>query len=118
MQHVPTLDLMQRALRTNICRQCWQRPTGSETLGADQPRTCEGECTIFRNLPRLRQIALTIDDPTLNRYEQATQELICQVCDASATAGDYCDQRSTRNCPLSRYLNLVIETLSKIPEHR
>lgn len=117
MQNVPTLQLMQRALRTNICRQCSQRPQGSESLDADTPRACEPDCTVFVHLPRLREIVSRIpaDDVTLSRYERAVNELICQVCESSPTAGDYCGDRATRNCPLSRYLNRVVETLERVP---
>ena len=114
MQNVPPLELMKRAVRARVCPQCSQRPPGSESLGPHVPRSCEPECTIFVHLPAIRDIAAQTNRPSLGPYEHAVRELICQTCEASPTAGDFCDGRSTRSCPLSRYLGDVIETLEAV----
>ena len=86
MQHLPLLDVSARALRAEVCAKCVDRPPDSESLGPDQPRVCEPECSIFNNLPRLLGIAARYDDTMVGRYEEATRELVCQKCQASPTA--------------------------------
>ena len=116
MQHLPSLVVMQRAIRHNVCTQCFLRPSGSEKLGSDQPRACEPDCQIFVNLPRLREIAGSVDSPTLGAYEHAIKEVVCQRCQADETSGDFCAERTTRDCPLARYMGDVVSTLGKIPQ--
>ena len=114
MQHLTPLDVAQRALRARICRECFKRLPGSETLGPNEARSCEPECTVFLHLPRILEIAAEVRDPTLGPYDHAVRELICQVCNASPTSGDYCSERSTVNCPLARYLGEVVDTLESL----
>ncbi|MEE9212235.1 MAG: hypothetical protein V3U29_06240, partial [Phycisphaeraceae bacterium] len=114
MQHLPTLDVMQRALRARVCPICFERPPGSESLGPNQPRTCEPECPVFQSLPTLKQIAEQINDPNIGPYERAVTELICQTCQTCPTAGDYCDARTTLNCPLRRYVFEIIDALEAV----
>lgn len=113
MQHLPTLEVMARAIRAEVCPQCSQRePHGLWPL--DQPRPCEAQCTIFINLPTLRNVAEQIDSPFLLPYERAMEQLICQSCTASPTAGDFCTEKSMRHCPLSRYAGLVVDVLERV----
>lgn len=114
MQNKPTLDVMQRAIRKNVCPQCYQRePKGDwPDLGAARP--CEAGCPIFVNLTTIKQIAERIDEPSIAPYERAMNELICQTCEISPTGGDYCGDRAVMNCPLSRYSSLVVETLERV----
>ncbi len=114
MQRLPEMELAQRAIRTRVCTQCFKRPVGSERLSADRPRVCEGECTIFLNLPKLQQIAESIHDATMGPYESAMRDMVCQECAASPTSGDYCEERRTVQCPLARYAPVVIETLERL----
>lgn len=117
MQRLVTLDVMTRALRAEVCPQCSQRqPLGPWPL--NQPRPCEKDCTIFINLPKLRIIAEQVRSPGLGPYEYAIQELICQACHSSPTAGDYCADRTTRDCPLSRYSDLVVDVLERVEKAR
>lgn len=116
MQHLPSLVVMQRALRHNICTQCFKRPSGSESLRPDQPRICEPQCQVFVNLPKLREIAAAVNSPTLGAYEHAVKEVVCQHCKADQTSGDFCAERSSLDCPLARYMGDVVTTLSKIPQ--
>lgn len=114
MQRLPETDVAQRAIRSRVCVQCFKRPFGSERLGPQRPRACEGECTIFSNLPRLQEIAAQIHDPTMGPYETAIRDLVCQRCAASPTSGDYCEERRTVQCPLARYAPVVIDALEKL----
>ncbi len=116
MQNLPSLEVMQCAIRTRICVQCYQRPEGSESQGPTVPRECEPQCTIFIHLPTLRQIVDTTHDPALRPYETAIYEMVCQQCEASPTSGDFCADRTTQSCPLSRYTAMVIDTLERLPQ--
>lgn len=114
MRHKPALEVMQRAIRAQICTQCSQRPKGSEALPPTVSRSCEPECSIFVHLPEVKRIAEKLHESSMAPYERAVQELVCQTCNVSPTAGDFCDGRTSRNCPLSRYLNRVVETLEAV----
>src|SRR6186997_827022 len=100
MQKVQILNLMRRALRGEICVDCWQRPPGSEKLGNDLARTCEVHCPIFKQLPRLQSVARQVKSPSLAPYQLAVLNRICQKCDSTPTAGDYCHEQLNRSCPL------------------
>lgn len=115
MKHAAPLEVAQAAIRSRVCPHCYQRPAGSEALGPTVPRACEGECTIFTNLPTLLRIAQGIHEPTISRYDRAIAGLICKRCDASPTAGDYCSERTIRECPLSRYSGDVVDVLERLP---
>ena len=114
MQHKPTLEVMQRAIRAEICPTCHLRPPGSETMRPSQPRNCEPQCTIFKSLPTLNQIVDQIDDETMIPYQHAMEELICLECDANPTSGDYCSDRTTQYCPLARYAGSVVSVLQRV----
>lgn len=118
MQHLPTLEVMKRAVRAEVCPQCSQREPEGEWPHLDKPRPCEAGCTIFLNLPRLRLIVHRQHSASMTPYEEAMRELICQSCQSHHTAGDYCAPRSTRSCPLSRYADLVVDVLERVDSAR
>lgn len=114
MQNLPAPELAQRAIRSRICVQCWQRPAGSESLPPTQPRSCEPACPIFENLPSLHRIARAIKDDSIAPYEQAMRRMICEQCEASPDSGEFCGDRTTRSCPLSRYAGEVVDVLEHL----
>ncbi len=114
MQHLPTLEVAQRAIRQSVCTKCTDRPSGSEKLGPDEPRSCQGACTVFINLPKLMDVAKKVTATTLGPYENAVRTVVCEKCESSPTSGDFCAERTTRDCPLSRYMNVVVETLERL----
>src|SRR5438045_3712902 len=116
MQHESRHDVLRRAIRARICTECYQRPPGSETLSADEPRVCEPRCPIFLNVHSLGLVARKTDGEALPNYEQHLRNAICQHCTTSITAGDYCVERLTRSCPLSRYLYDVLDLIEKLNE--
>lgn len=118
MQHLPTLEVMKRSVRAAVCPRCTQREPAGEWPHLEQPRPCEPTCTIFQNLPRLRLIVHRIHSDSMAPYEEAMREMICQSCHNNATAGDYCAPRTTRDCPLSRYADLVVDALERIEQVR
>lgn len=115
MRHLPVLDVMQRAVREMICTHCFMRPAGSEALPPDIPRDCQSNCTIFMNLPDLREIAVEMSDQRPGVFERAIRNMICSKCHHCMSAGDYCAEHLAETCPLSVYGKLVLETLDKIP---
>jgi hypothetical protein len=104
MDQLPEFGVMREALRGSICTRCYQRPPGSDSLPATQPRQCEGGCTLFWNLPKLAAMAAEQRGQIRPPFEHAAREVICACCGASPTAGDYCLEHLTRTCPLSRYI--------------
>ena len=116
MRRLPTIELLRRALRERVCTQCVQRPEGSEHDPPTQPRACEPQCTVFLNLPKLKQIARMVHAPTLGPYEEVFREEICSSCQASPTSGDFCHERTVQDCPLSRQASEVLETITRVLE--
>ncbi|MCC6581285.1 MAG: hypothetical protein IT440_12690 [Phycisphaeraceae bacterium] len=115
MLNLPRSQVIERAVRQRICTQCFNRPEGSETLGPDEPRPCQPNCTIFINLPRLVDVTQRVHSPSMSPYERVVGNEICETtCEASATSGDYCGERTTRACPLSRYMREVLETIERV----
>ena len=110
MQHVENLELMRRAVRSQICPHCHHRPKGSEALTPREPRACEPKCAIFLNLPVLEEIASRhANEP--GAYEQAIRKCVCQACTLSDSSGDFCADGLTRSCPLATYAKQVIDLL-------
>jgi hypothetical protein len=116
MQHLAKIEIQQRAIRANVCVQCSDRPTGSEAWPSNTIRSCETLCPIFVHLHKLDAIAQRVKAPTLDPYELEIREDVCQHCELSETAGDYCSARTTGQCQLSRYLPLVIDTLERVDQ--
>lgn len=114
MQKLADLVVAQRALRQRVCTQCSDRPPGSEAMPPTEARSCEPQCPVFVNLPALHHIAATTAGETLGPYEHAIRETVCQNCESTPTAGDYCGDRTTRACPLSRYTGLIVQTLERL----
>lgn len=114
MQHLIQDDLARRAVRSQICPVCSQRPAGSETLSPTQSRECETTCAIFHGLPTL-QTMVASRDPRLDSVEQALRNTVCNHCTLSPSAGDYCSESLARTCPLSRYALHVVAVLQRLP---
>ena len=110
--HKNRFELAQLAIRSRICVECYQRPVGSERLGADQPRSCEPTCTIFLGLPKL--IGATAHGPIEESADEAMEKHVCPRCHASPSAGDFCTDRLDRTCPLSRYGADVLRILEDL----
>jgi hypothetical protein len=103
MQQLPTLDLLRRAVRYAICTRCEKRPVGSDLFSSAISRSCQRECMIFANLPRLAKIAYDSGRDETICIEDAMREQICINCYAAASAGEHCGRRLSRDCPLSIY---------------
>jgi hypothetical protein len=115
MQHLPTLEVAQLAVRSKICTKCYQRPIGSETLGASVPRSCESRCTVFLGLGEL--LVAVRKAPADASPDQIMKKFVCPTCQVSASGGDFCAQGEMRSCPLSRYGGEVLQILEDL-RHR
>jgi hypothetical protein len=112
MQHAPSLEFLQRELRSQICRRCYLRPPGSRSRSPDAARACESRCAIFATLPSVRRIGEYLD-PMVEPYETALQHLYREVCGKDASASVHCAPDSDRRA-LRRYQHRVIEVLAAI----
>jgi hypothetical protein len=119
MRHLPLIDVMRRAIRERVCTECFMRPAGSERLGPDVPRECEGACTIFANLVPLRKVAAAMaeQDVSPGLFERAIRDSVCARCShAIGSGGDFCAEHLAETCPLAVYGQRVIETLDRVRE--
>ena len=113
MQDLPITEVEKRLVREIACTSCYQRPPGSEVLGPEVRRACEGTCPLFFHLPMLVKLARQIGDRP-GECEMAVKDQVCQGCALRETAGEYCADFSARTCPLSRYSTAVISRLQRI----
>ena len=114
MRHMPTIDVARRLAREVACTQCYQRPPASEALGPEVPRSCEGVCPLFFNLPTLLGLARRVDD-TPGACETAVRQTVCGRCRLTPTAGEYCADYAARTCPVSRYSAEVVAAIQRLP---
>jgi hypothetical protein len=114
MQHPALIPVVKYALRKDICPVCIERPAGSETLGPTEPRSCEGECPIFNYTAKLIGIAVTARGARTAPVEHMVLDHVCDQCDHSETAGEFCADRFTRSCPLSVHYLKVIEAIEPV----
>jgi hypothetical protein len=111
MEHAHSLESQQQQrLRARICPRCQWRPKGSESLGPDVPRPCQGQCPIFLSLPALVQIARNLD-PMLTSYGATMHDKICRFCAGHPIWPGVCVKRAGHACPLCHYRKEVVETL-------
>ena len=109
------LDQARQRLRVEVCPQCYQRWPG-QLADPRQPRACEPTCTIFASMPQLLIAALECSPATT--AESAVRRYVCMACLASPTSGtDFCSDRMTRTCPLSRYASQVLSLLKEVQQH-
>lgn len=113
MRHLPIAETEKRLVREIACVDCYHRPKGSETLGPQVPRSCEGQCPIFVHLPKLVQLAGHIGDRP-GETERAVKDQVCMGCGLSESSGDYCADYTARTCPLSRYSAAIVSRLQRL----
>ena len=114
MQRVATIELLRRAVRFVACSRCHKPRHEGRSVAPHVARPCEGECTIFGNLPKLAKIAHDNAGDRCAPIERQMQEQICLNCHARASVDNDCKRRATRDCPLSVYLLDVIEPIERV----
>ena len=111
------MDSIIRAVRGAVCTACYQRPRGSEKLGAEVARSCEGHCPIFFHLPALYRIAVHHDDiDAPGALDEAVRKTICPGCHLAPTAGEDCVEFANRTCPVSRLAGEVVTLIEALRE--
>jgi hypothetical protein len=109
--HLPIIESARRAFREAICPICAQRPHGSEALPPTVARSCEPNCPLFLHLAKLKVVA---EEPAAHwppDYETAIRGEICNTCLLRETSGDFCAERLTCTCPLTRFAGQAIAIL-------
>lgn len=105
------IENLERALRHQVCPHCTLRAIDSDLLPADEPRSCEAQCAVFRNLPQLEAIVERLD-PLAGSFEHAIQSLLCLECRAMPLAA-HCNARVNKRCALARYPKQVAAVLER-----
>ena len=113
MRHLPISDVTRRLVREVACRRCSDRPPGSEALGPEVARSCEGGCPLFFHLPTLLRLAWGVGDEP-GACEAAVVNQVCAGCRLRPTHGDFCADFFARTCPLSRYSSDVVGALQRL----
>jgi hypothetical protein len=114
MQHATLVPVVKNALRREICPVCIQRPAGSEALGPTVPRSCEEGCPIFKYAAKMVGIACIARGQEQPALEHMVLDHVCDHCEQSQSAGDFCVDRMNRTCPLSVHLLKVVETIEPV----
>jgi ribosomal protein L40E len=108
----PLLERARDALRLSVCRRCYQRWPG-RFIDPRSPRACEPTCTIFENLPQL--LVAASDSHAGLTADEIAQRYVCITCLASVSStAEFCGDRITRTCPLSRYAADVLAALDAV----
>ena len=113
MRHLPISDVTLRLVREVACTRCSDRPPGSESLGPEVARACEGACPLFFHLPTLVRLAPEVGDEP-GAFEAAVTSRVCGGCQLRPTRGDFCADYLARTCPVSRYSGDVLAALRRL----
>ena len=113
MRYLPISDVTRRVVREVACMRCSDRPPGSEALGPEVVRPCEGGCPLFFHLPALVRLAREVGDEP-GACESAVAKHVCDGCQLRQTHGDFCADFLARTCPVSRYSSDVVVALQRL----
>jgi hypothetical protein len=96
------------AMRRVVCEHCidFAEDGSCKTHDADG-------CAVFRYLPELVQIALTLHERKVEPYVEAVRKHLCTSCRDSAGTGQ-CELRENLDCGLNRYLPMVLEAIEEV----
>ena len=78
MQNKPSMKLVERTVRTRVCAECPRR-TPCPGASPDQPRACEAGCSLFLNLPKLRDLAVSVD-PMVSSFRARVYRAARRAC--------------------------------------
>jgi len=98
------------ALRRHVCRQCAERPSGSERWSDDRERPCETACQVFVFAPGLMKMAVAGSD---EQDHVLSLPQACGACNLQDDSG-HCAAAGNGTCPLCRYSDEVLETLRRV----
>ena len=117
MWHLPLNEIASRVAREVACARCSDRPSGSEALGPEVPRSCEVRCPLFVHLPKLIALAATVGDQP-GDCDRGVRDVVCATCRLRPAAGEFCPDYGARSCPLSRYSGDVLAALQRVVSAR
>ncbi len=100
----------EEAVLARICACCVEcRDDGS--CGLDPSR----ECSIKIHLPQILQSVQGVTSDRIEDYVEHIREDVCAVCEDRNPDGS-CDVRDRIDCPLDRYLLLVVEAIEEVQQ--
>lgn len=118
------IERFRQGIRQQVCPHCDRRAIDSDLLPADEPRTCEGRCAVFGNLPVLVEVVDSLDapegvaaDPAEREHaiartiDHAIKALICLRCQ-TAPRGSQCSNRTNARCPMVRNEPRIVRVLA------
>ena len=102
-QHAPTLQLLERDVRSGICSTCPHRTAGTDGQRPVEQRPCEYGCPLFIRLPQLKWLAEGVD-PMVGSRRNVLTHYLDQVC---ARGGH-------RTARLKEHAEKVIDVLDRV----
>lgn len=75
----PSLRLVEREVRSDICATCPHRTAGTDGQGPTVPRPCECGCPLFIRLPQLKWLAEGVD-PMVGSRRNVLSHYVERVC--------------------------------------
>ena len=75
----PSLQLVEREVRSGICATCPHRTAGTDGQGPAESRPCEHGCSLFIRLPQLKWLAEGVD-PMVGSRRGVLGHYLDQVC--------------------------------------
>ena len=101
-------DKLGKEVLERICAVCVdRRDDGSCGLDTDL------RCSIELHLPGILGTLENVSSPRLKDYAERIRRTICAVCEEHGP-DDSCEVRERADCPLDRYLLLVVEAIEDV----
>jgi len=104
----PTLDAYEKAVLDRICAVCVDRRDDG-TCGLD-PKLA---CAIKEHLPMVLSMLRGVSSDKMGSYIERIRHNVCNICTQGNRDGS-CDVRAHVDCPLDRYLGLVVEAIEDL----
>lgn len=109
-------------LRGQICSQCCPVPTVADSLQLLAPHSCETNCALFRQLPRLARFLVRYRAKPPAGYEEFVLKLLCESaadiskCDRAAIPRPFLDYAQEALAILERIVALLDAPAITTPE--
>ena len=98
---------LEEAVMERICAACVdRRDDGSCGIDADL------QCAIKLHLPTILKSLEGLQSDQLSDYVERTRRSVCSICEDGTP--EVCEVRDKVDCPLDRYLGLVVEAIEEI----
>jgi hypothetical protein len=100
----PSLQLVEREVRSEICATCPHRTAGTDDQGPTESRPCECGCPLFVRLPQLKWLAEGVD-PMVGSRRNVLTHYLDQVC----------GRGGCRTARLREHAGRLIDVLEQVP---